>query len=144
LQFNAAGGQAPYQWSVDNPALASIDASGLLTGIAAGAVVVTALDANGIVGNSGSINVFGGPAHMMSVSPNTATLISSTRNRSLQFTASGAFPPFSFSITNSTIGSIDANTGLFRAFRRAEGSFRVIVSDSAGNSIFSGLIVVQR
>ncbi len=57
LRFSANGGRAPYTWSVSNGSIASIDANGLLTGLAAGSVVVTARDADGVSGSSGSITV---------------------------------------------------------------------------------------
>ncbi len=57
LRFSASGGRAPYSWSVSDAAVASIDANGLLTGLAAGTVVVTARDADGVTGNSGNITV---------------------------------------------------------------------------------------
>jgi len=59
LQFSASGGRAPYSWSVSDTGIASIDANGLLTGLAAGSVIVTARDANGAVGSSGGITVTG-------------------------------------------------------------------------------------
>ncbi len=57
LRFSASGGRAPYSWSVSDATVASIDANGLLTGLAAGTVVVTARDADGVTGNSGNITV---------------------------------------------------------------------------------------
>lgn len=144
LQFTASGAAAPYSWQVDNVAVASIDASGLLTGLTVGSVVVIAVDSVGVVGRTNAVSVFDGGMHMMQVVPNGGTLRSSRRNRSLQFTASGAFPPFTFSSTNSSLGRIDVNTGLFRAFRNVEGSFRVIVTDAQGNSIFSEIVNVVR
>jgi len=40
-QFTASGGTAPYTWQVADPAIASIDATGLLTALAAGSTTVT-------------------------------------------------------------------------------------------------------
>ncbi len=57
LSFSATGGRAPYTWQVSNSAVASIDGNGVLTGLAAGSVTVTARDANGATGVSGSITV---------------------------------------------------------------------------------------
>jgi len=57
LRFSASGGRAPYTWSVSNGSVASIDANGLLAGLTAGSVVVTARDADGVTGSSGSITV---------------------------------------------------------------------------------------
>ncbi len=50
LQLTASGGKAPYDWSVSNPSLASIDANGLLTTTlgATGGILVTATDVDGV------------------------------------------------------------------------------------------------
>jgi len=57
LQFSANGGSAPYSWSVSDDSIARIDSNGVLTGRAAGSVIVTAQDTNGAIGNSGTITV---------------------------------------------------------------------------------------
>ena len=142
LQFSASGATPPYLWRVDDPTVASVDPNGLLTGLGVGSVVVSAVDRAGVVGSSGVINVFDGRMHRMQLTPNSGTLVSSSRNRSLQFTVSGAFPPFKFSSTNSRLGWIDPNTGLFTAYWNATGSFRVIVTDALDNSIFSEILYV--
>jgi parallel beta-helix repeat protein len=48
LQFNVFGGIAPYQWSVTNPSVATINATGLLTGTQQGLTKVVAQDNNGL------------------------------------------------------------------------------------------------
>ncbi|RLB74873.1 MAG: hypothetical protein DRH24_20550, partial [Deltaproteobacteria bacterium] len=58
LQFEASGGQAPYSWSVSNPALAGIDINGLLTALEGGTVKVNAQDAIGATGASGNIEIY--------------------------------------------------------------------------------------
>lgn len=62
LRFSASGGRGPYSWSVSNGSLASIDSNGLLSALAAGSVVVTARDADGVIGSSGSITINSGNA----------------------------------------------------------------------------------
>jgi len=47
-QFNVSGGTAPFTWSVTNPAVASISATGLLTATSAGFTQVSVHDNNGI------------------------------------------------------------------------------------------------
>lgn len=49
LQFSVSGGTEPYTWSVTNPAVSSIDASGLLTANAAGFTRVIAVDQVGTI-----------------------------------------------------------------------------------------------
>jgi hypothetical protein len=54
-QFTVNGGPAlPVTWSVSDPAVASISATGLLTTIKGGLVTVTAVDANGATATSGN------------------------------------------------------------------------------------------
>ncbi|MBC8489706.1 MAG: Ig-like domain-containing protein [Bacteroidetes bacterium] len=48
LQFYVSGGTAPYTWDVTDPAIANINASGLLTASAHGLTKVSCLDDNGI------------------------------------------------------------------------------------------------
>jgi len=57
LNFNASGGNPPYTWSVNDTTIALIDNDGVLTGQAAGRVIVTVNDSNNLVGNSRSIIV---------------------------------------------------------------------------------------
>lgn len=49
IQFSVSGGTAPYTWTLTDPALASIDADGLLTATDQGLTQVVAEDANGII-----------------------------------------------------------------------------------------------
>jgi subtilisin family serine protease len=144
LQFSATGAADFVSWSTSDPTVATIDGFGLLTALGTGSVTVTAT-AGGMMGvsasgSSGPIAISPAPP-TVDVSPLTGSV---AVGATLQFNAAGGQAPYQWSVDNPALASIDANTGLFRAFRRAEGSFRVIVSDSAGNSIFSGLIVVQR
>jgi|GEM_PF-959293 len=48
LQFNQSGGTAPFQWFVTNPAVATINATGMLTGTQAGFTKVVVQDINGL------------------------------------------------------------------------------------------------
>ena len=138
LQFSATGGVAPYAWSVSDPTVASINpATGLLTGLAAGSVVVTATDADGIAGSSGVITVSAN--HVITVTPNTATV---RIFGSLQFTASGGLAPYTWSLSNPAVGTI-SSTGLFRAGRRT-GTTQVIATDADGHVGQSGTIRVIR
>ncbi|MBL1277832.1 MAG: S8 family serine peptidase [Ectothiorhodospiraceae bacterium] len=57
LRFTASGGRAPYSWVVSNGSVARIDSNGTLTGLAAGSVIITARDANGVTGSSSSVTV---------------------------------------------------------------------------------------
>ncbi|MCK4312581.1 MAG: hypothetical protein KAW88_07585 [Candidatus Cloacimonetes bacterium] len=54
LQFTASGGTAPYQWSVTNGTVASIDSLGWLKAISAGFTQVVAEDAMGVIDTTNS------------------------------------------------------------------------------------------
>jgi len=136
LSFSASGGAAPYAWSVSDSAVASIDANGVLTAIAAGTVVVSATDVDGFVGNSGTITV--SDNHIITVTPNTATV---ARFAALQFSASGGPAPYTWSLSNPNAGSIDAN-GLFTA-GRFQTTTTVIAIDADGHQGASGTITVS-
>lgn len=52
IQFSVTGGIAPYQWSVTHPEVASISATGLLTGTNSGITRVIAQDNQGLIDTS--------------------------------------------------------------------------------------------
>lgn len=133
LQFVASGGAAPYSWSVSNTALASIDpVSGLVSALSAGQLSVTATDANGVSG-SAQLTIT-----TVLVSPDTATLLVAD---TLQFNAQGGTAPYRWTVSDSSIASIDANTGLLTAL--ALGSVQVTATDANGVSDTTGNIVVS-
>ncbi len=138
LQFTASGGVAPYAWRVSDGTVASIDASGVLTALAAGTVVVTATDADGISGNSAVITV--SADHIIDIVPFTATV---SRFGTIRFIAAGGLEPYTWSLSNPAAGSIDPQTGLFRA-GRFPATTTVIATDADGHSGESGTITVTR
>ncbi len=137
LQFTATGGVAPYSWSVSDTTVATIAPdTGLLTAVAAGTVVVTATDADGIAGSSGVITVTDN--HTIEITPFTATV---RRFGTIQFTATGGPEPYTWSLSNPAAGTIDPQTGLFRA-GRFPATTTVIATDADGHSGESGTITV--
>jgi hypothetical protein len=56
--FSASGGFTPYIWSVSNPTLASIDASGSLTALKGGILFVSVVDDIGAVGQTDTIFIY--------------------------------------------------------------------------------------
>lgn len=56
-QFQVSGGTAPYSWSTTNPAIATIDNSGLLSTVGSGAVRVAVEDIEAFTDTSGFITV---------------------------------------------------------------------------------------
>jgi len=57
-QFSVNGGVAPYTWSTSDPAVATIDATGLLTAHMSGIIQIQVEDNVGAVGSTGNIAVF--------------------------------------------------------------------------------------
>ncbi len=129
LRFTVTGGVGAIVWSSSNAAVASISSSGLLTGVGAGTMVVSATDGNGVSVTSGNIEV-----RRVEVSPGTGTLAS---RATLQFTASGGALPYAWSTSDSTVATIDAS-GLLTAL--APGVITVSAMDANAISGSSGAI----
>ncbi len=86
LQFNVTGSPTfPVTWSTDDPALATIDASGRLTALGEGQVRVKVVDNVGATAQSGLINIcsFGMPSIVSSISASQTVLVPVTVSRSL-------------------------------------------------------------
>ncbi|MCI0507148.1 MAG: Ig-like domain-containing protein [Gammaproteobacteria bacterium] len=124
-QFSAEGGAAPYTWSVTDPGVASIDsASGLLTATAAGITRVAVTDSAGQTGSSADITVT-----RTSIAPVSALV---GVGQTLQFSASGGTPPYAFSVSDSSIASINRTSGLLTGL--AAGNVQVTATDANGIS----------
>ncbi len=100
-------------------------------------MVVTATDADGIAGSSGVITVTDN--HIIEITPFTASV---PRFGTIQFTATGGPAPYTWSLTNPAAGTIDPQTGLFRAGRFPT-TTTVIATDADGHSGESGTITIQ-
>jgi len=135
IQFSASGGTLPYIWSSTSYGIAAVNATGLLTGVSVGSVIISATDANGIVGESQAITITAAPPQV-TLSPANAVLSS---GMDLQFSANGGIPPYTWSTSNANIASISA-IGLLTAL--AAGNTTVTVDDSSGGSATSGSINV--
>ena len=131
LQFNATGGVPPFNWSSTNPAVASIDTSGLLSGLASGTTTVSVTDSLGMMVNSGVVEV-----RAVSVAPQSGTLLIGD---SLQLSTSGGNPPYTWTVSDTTIATIDAN-GLLTA--SAVGTITASVADADGFATTTGSITV--
>ncbi len=153
IQLTVSGGAAPYQWNSSNPAVATIDANGLLTGVAAGIVTVTATDANGISGSVPTIHVVGSSngtgtgtgngsgsgngagSGAFQVVPNASSV---TTFNTISITASGGTPPYAWSLTNGAAGTIfpdqhRVGVGWFTASGAAGESTVVVATDANGS-----------
>ncbi len=133
LQFTATGGTLPYTWSTANLAVATINASGLLTAVGAGITQVTVTDANGISVSSGDITV-----RNVLVNPQTATVLI---NASLQFSATGGSAPYTWTVSDTTVATIDAASGLLTGI--AAGTVVVTATDADGIAGNSGVITIS-
>jgi len=148
-RFIASGGVAPYRWFVNNPRIASIDSNGNFTAIAAGVVTVEVADAEGIKAQSQAITISsgassggGGGTAVFEVTPRTA-ILSKRSSSTLQFIAKGGVPPLIFALSNTAIGSINANTGEYTSKSTVAGETTVVVTDANGNITESGIISVR-
>lgn len=138
--FTASGGVAPYTWSVSNPALASITATGVLTGIAPGTLTVSATASNGVTGTSGIITISAvpPPTTTLTVTPSAANvLIGGTQ----QFTATGGVAPYLWWVNNTAVANIDSASGLLTGI--AAGLVIVTAADSTGKTGSSGPISIS-
>ena len=133
VNFSATGGTPPYQWSVNNPAVASIDsATGIFTAIAGGRTHVIVTDSLGFKTNSFEILI-----ENIIISPEVALLNIGDQQ---SFSASGGVQPYIWSSTNPLVASIDASTGMLTAL--SAGQTQVIVHDTNNFSVHSGVIDV--
>lgn len=136
LRFSARGGVPPYQWQSSNPRVASIDLnSGDLFAVAAGIAQVTVTDSSGLSTQTGNIEVVFIPD--MVIAPQTLSL---PVGDSFTFRAQGGIPPYTWSVENPLVASIDGASGVLTAL--SEGITRIAVKDSTGYQIFSGDIEV--
>lgn len=136
--ISVAGGLAPISLASSNNAIASIDASNNLVGVSAGSITISATDADGIIAQSGTVTV-STTTSTIAITPST---ISVPAGFSVQFTATGGLAPFSFTVSNSAAGVINAATGRFRASGTVGQTTSIIVTDAAGAVATSGLISV--
>ncbi|MFQ5672642.1 MAG: Ig-like domain-containing protein [Nitrospinales bacterium] len=136
ITFTAAGGTGTFTWSVSDPTLASIvSTTGVFTAASkTGTVTVTAIDSNGARGTA-------------TISIATKTLIIVPANSKVgkgatqAFAVNGATAPVFWSTDNTTIGSIDVNTGLFTAGITA-GTVNVTVLDADGDTASASVEVI--
>ena len=142
VQFSAAGGVAPYTWTVDNLSLARIDIRGAFVALAPGKVNVSAKDADGIV-QTVEININNGTVIMPSfdVTPRTA-LLSKRSSNGLTFVATGGVAPYTYKLS-SPVGTIDSITGQYSPLSDLGGNTTVVVTDAIGNVHETGMIQVR-
>ena len=125
--FRAAGGSAPYVFSVAAGG-GTITAAGSYTApAAAGSATVRVTDHAGATADAAVTVTAAAPA--LGIAPGSAIV---DAGGMVTFAAHGGKPPYSFSVTAGG-GAVDASSGAYRA-PAAAGSAKVRVSDSAGKS----------
>ena len=130
LQFSAQGGTAPITWESSDAQLATIDSTGLLKALAAGTVVVTATDSQGLRTSSGTITIAATDPGL-TIQPDSASL-DIGESLTFEVTAGQGRPPYTWTSTNPDVATIDATTGTLTAI--AAGITRVRATDTAGQT----------
>ena len=103
VQLIASGGDGNFTWTSSNTGIATVDQTGLVTGISAGNVTITATDGLSAVVTS-SIEV-----RDVTISSTTTNLVLGVGT--VQLTANGGNGPYNWSSSNTNIASVN-NSGL--------------------------------
>ncbi len=133
LALSVSGGRPPYVWRSSDPQVATVDAQGVVTGVAVGGVVVTATDADGNSGHSSVISV---------IAPVLQLQVGATRlavGETLTLRAGGGTPPYRWSVSDPQVATVSAD-GVLTAL--APGQVTVTVGDAAGARATSPVITV--
>lgn len=120
VSLSAGGGTGIFTWNSANPAIAIVDTTGLVTGIAPGTTTVTATDSAGVRGTA-TVDV-----RQVNVTPATGSV---GAGGTLQLSASGGAAPYSWRTGGSTLASVDAN-GLVTGI--AAGTVTITATDIDG------------
>lgn len=140
--LGAADAVSPLVWSIDDEAVATIDAAGLVTGVGKGWTVAHLEDANGQVGEAVVLVCGGGeaPPSPLTLAPSDPATV--PVGQTLQFTGSGGAGPYVWWTTDPAVGTVD-DAGVFTAtgLGPATGT-RVIVLSADGLAAASALITV--
>jgi hypothetical protein len=130
IDRNGAVISTPMSWSVDNPAVASVDAAGMVRGVASGSATIRA-SARGQTGNA-SLVVVVDNGQTLSLTPNGANLYI---NSSQQFTATlkdrngNTLPSAAqWESNNTAVATVDAN-GLVRTVAIGSATIQAKVSN---------------
>tara|TARA_B100000686_G_C16793348_1_gene980356 strand:- start:2500 stop:3390 length:891 start_codon:yes stop_codon:yes gene_type:complete len=135
INFTASGGTGTFTWTVSSQ-LASINSTtGEFTaGATAGSISITATDENG---SSGMATV--------TISNKTLTVVPSVaqvgKTNIQQFAVTGATEPVFWSSSETTVGNIDVNTGIFTAGVNL-GTISVTVLDADGDTGTASVTVI--
>lgn len=136
LTFTANGGTPPFSWGVSNTSFASIitDTGVFTAGTTPSSVSVIATDTNGSKGEA-QVTITN---KSLTVFPGTAQV---GKLLTQQFTATGQTDPVFWSVSNTSFGSIDVNTGLFTAGVN-EGAVTITALDADGDTATASVTVI--
>ena len=132
-------------WSVSDATIASIDATGLATGVAAGTVTVTATFANGIAGTA-SLVVTNATLASIALAPKTKQLAVGgvvAFNATGTFSDGTTFPlsgPLAWSSSTPSIATVDATTGVATAV--AAGTASILAQDATTGLLGKAFLTV--
>jgi uncharacterized protein YjdB len=132
-------------WSVSDPTLASIDATGLATGLAAGTVTVTATFANGVAGTA-SLVVTSATLSSITLTPKNKQLAVGgvvAFNATGTFSDGTTFPlsgPLAWTSSTPSIATVDATTGV--ATGVAAGTVSVLAQDATTGLVGKAFLTV--
>lgn len=140
LSLTATGSLTSYTWSVSDPAVASIGiTSGVLTGLSAGTVTVTATDADSFTGVSVPITVINPtvPALPPQIQPQTSLLAVTD---TVQFSVANGEAPFTWSTSNQNTNITSINATTIQLSATATATTTVTVTDAQNISATTGTI----
>jgi hypothetical protein len=142
MSFAASGGELPYVWTVDNPAVASISGSSSeqtvnLTANGIGEVTVTVFDKY----NQSATAVLTVVSLLPRIVPSRAVI---GNTGTVTLTASQGIAPYTWNVQDMNVGSLSALTGAAVTFTALNpGDTVVTVTDSAGHTAQATIGVVS-
>ncbi len=139
----ASGGRGPYQWSLNNTSIASIDLSGNLRANAPGSLTVTATDVDSMKATSSTFTFLPGTLTLNSIQIKPSSTTMSARGLGMTFLVSGGTAPYTFSLSNEAVGFINPLSGVFTPRVTTSGDTTVIVRDASGQTAESGVVAVR-
>jgi len=139
LDANSTDDEDEFAWMSSNPAVATIDAAGMVTAITEGEATITATGTHSSDSGSTRVTVSGTAPTTVTLTPNTVVL-RPTRTATLVASSSNTDDVFSWSSTNPTVATVDAN-GLVSALTNGETT--VVASGSLSQATGTARITVS-
>lgn len=140
--FSASSGTAPFTWTSSNPAVATITALGVLTGVAAGTTAVSARDSNGVTATSGTITVTAAATANLTLSvPPRAIAV----GQQITLAITGGTPPYVWSSTAPAVLQVTPGAGTTSAVALGlvSGSAAITVRDSLNATVSTTPISIR-